>query len=52
MMIGNLFVMATPNKFVILNLFQDSALPSLIIPNQVRDDEKLFDHRSLRRGDS
>jgi len=49
-MIGNLFVMATPNKFVILNLFQDEAQPSPLIPNQVRDDEKLFDHKLSRRG--
>ncbi|MFN5127173.1 MAG: hypothetical protein ACK5OG_05405 [Sphingomonadaceae bacterium] len=50
MMIGNLFVMATRHNVVILNLFQDDALPSPVIPNQVRDDENLFDLKPSRRG--
>ena len=28
--------------FVILNLFQDDALPLPVIPKQVRDDEKVL----------
>ncbi len=31
--------MKTP-IFVILNLFQDNAMPLIVIPKQVRDDEK------------
>jgi hypothetical protein len=27
--------------FVILNLFQDNAMPLIVIPKQVRDDERL-----------
>jgi hypothetical protein len=32
--------MSTP-IFVILNLFQDNAMPLIVIPKQVRDDERL-----------
>jgi|GEM_PF-980281 hypothetical protein len=31
--------MKTP-IFVILNLFQDNAIPLIVMPKQVRDDEK------------
>ena len=49
-MIGNLFVMAKRHNVVILNLFQDNTPPSPLVPNQVRDDENLFDHKPSRRG--
>ena len=42
--------MMTSNNFVILNLFQDNAPLSPVIPKQVRDNENVFDQISLRRG--
>jgi len=52
MLTSNMFVMATRNNVVILNLFQDNARPSFAIPNQVRDDENMCDQKSLRLGTS